>query len=57
MSKYRRIPREQWKPKGGSASHKFTVDECSDGGANARYKERVDGKKLNHGVTFGKRDR
>lgn len=35
--------------------HKFTEDECSRGGSEARWLERIQGKKLNHGVIFGKK--
>lgn len=35
--------------------HKFTEDECSSGGAEARWRERTKGKKLNHGILFGRR--
>lgn len=35
--------------------HKFTEDERSRGGAEARWKERTEGKKLNHGMLFGKK--
>ena len=43
------------KPHGGSFYHRFTEDECSLGGAEARQRERQEGKKLNHGRLFGKR--
>lgn len=36
--------------------HHFTDEERSRGGSNARDKEREEGKKLNHGMTFGKKD-
>lgn len=41
-------------PKRGK--HKFTEDECSRGGAEARWKERQTGVKLNHGMRWGKKD-
>ena len=36
--------------------HKFTYDEMSAGGTEARWRERLLGKKLNHGITFGKKE-
>lgn len=53
---HRKLPAQHHKPRGGSTYHKFTEEESSNGGANARYIERVQGRRLNHGVTFGKRD-
>jgi hypothetical protein len=35
--------------------HRFTEEECSDGGATARGRERMMKIPLNHGVTFGRR--
>lgn len=36
--------------------HVFTEDERSRGGATARDRERMQGKRLNHGMRFGKKD-
>jgi hypothetical protein len=35
--------------------HKFTEDQRSRGGSEARWRERAQGKKINHGMLFGKR--
>lgn len=35
--------------------HKFTEEERSNGGVEARWLERTSGKKLNHGMLFGKK--
>lgn len=35
--------------------HKFTEDKRSSGGVEARWLERTQGKKLNHGMLFGKK--
>lgn len=40
-----------------STNRPFTAEECSAGGAEARYRERLRGTRLNHGRVFGKRDR
>lgn len=37
-------------------THQFTEEERSRGGTTAREIERSAGKKLNHGITYGKRD-
>lgn len=36
--------------------HNFTNEERSRGGTNARDRERELGTKLNHGITFGRKD-
>jgi len=38
-------------------NRRFTEEECAAGGAEARYRERQRGIKLNHGRLFGKRER
>jgi hypothetical protein len=37
--------------------YKFTEEECSAGGAEARWRERIKGVKLNHRIVFGKKER